>query len=360
MPAKFTQQTVEHILKEQGLKVSEWPSGKYVNGSEKVLLSCEHGHFYWDTLRNPLCKKKGCSRCRGGWTRTQDEWETAASDKGFKIVSWVFGNKGVKSRVMAVCPNGHSNETTVDNIVNGRGRCMSCGRDSASKTRSTPIDSIEVSLRAKGLSEIVFLGKHRGLLTKVEVKCNAHGHKFTDTAGAILSRKFGCVSCSPVARKTDAERVKQIESAGNVFIEWCDKNGAASANSVVKVMCHNGHVRTATVDRLVHGKTKCPACISFGYNPEKTGFLYALLSSDGLAVKIGITNNLRRRERELARLTPFTFKRVGVIRGSGHHIVELEKQAHSEFKSANFSGFNGATEWLVWGPEVHRWLVDNA
>lgn len=360
MPAKLTQLAVESILRRQGLKVLEWPSGGYVNSSEKVLLSCDHGHSYWEKLRNPLDKKKGCSRCRGGWSRTPSEWESAAREKGFEIVAWGSGKKGVKSRVTAVCSDGHISETTVDNIVNGNGGCLSCGRADAAKTRITPKNEVVSRLQSKGLSLISFLGRYRGLSTHASVKCDKRGHEFSDSVAAMLGRPFGCSRCSPVARKSERERIEQIESAGNVFVGWLDDTKAVSANSVAKVMCYGGHLRTATVDRLVHGKTQCPACISFGYDPEKTGFLYAMLAEDGLTVKIGITNNLPRRERELVRETPFPFKRIGVIRGPGRYILNLEKVAHEKFPSANFSGFKGATEWLEWGHDLHKWLADNA
>lgn len=361
MPAKLDQNAVEAKLSEVGLFVVKWPSGKYVNIGEIVDLGCADGHIFSTSVRNVIYKNKGCTRCRGAFTRTSSEWEREVELKGFIFHGWLSLERGVKGRIEVTCKNGHRIETAVGNITNGRGfSCHKCGRYSAAKTRSkSHVDNVSAALN-KGLKVLEFIGGCASRTARVRVICQKCGNTFDDTVKAIVGRKNGCVKCSPVYIKTPNERVAEIEAAGNIFIKWDAREGNVSSKARAVVMCQKGHVRTATVDRLVHGKTGCPSCIKFGYNPDRPGVLYALLSDDGAFVKIGITNNLNRRLKELRRATPFGFNLIGVIKGDGRHICLLEKLAHSGFARAGLEGFDGSTEWFEWCDDVHRWLLDHA
>ncbi|MGI4260903.1 GIY-YIG nuclease family protein, partial [Klebsiella pneumoniae] len=69
-------------------------------------------------------------------------------------------------------------------------------------------------------------------------------------------------------------------------------------------------------------------------------------------IKIGITGNAERRFRELSRETPFEFSTVAQLDGNGNDILDLEKVFHQNFESSGFSGFDGATEWLKFNPDI--------
>ena len=69
-------------------------------------------------------------------------------------------------------------------------------------------------------------------------------------------------------------------------------------------------------------------------------------------MKIGISNNPKRRHKQLEKRTPFKFNIVEQLEGDGTKIAELEKYFHNKYESAGFKSFDGATEWLVCTPEL--------
>ena len=80
--------------------------------------------------------------------------------------------------------------------------------------------------------------------------------------------------------------------------------------------------------------------------------MYALRSECGGHVKIGITNRDNDRFSELKRNTPFNFSIIEKVSGDGLHIQEIERYFHGKYERSGFSGFDGATEWLVCTPEL--------
>ena len=69
-------------------------------------------------------------------------------------------------------------------------------------------------------------------------------------------------------------------------------------------------------------------------------------------VKIGITNKTSQRYKQLEKATPFKFNLIEQVSGDGVKIAKLEKYFHDKYEIAAFSGFNGATEWLVCTDEL--------
>lgn len=100
----------------------------------------------------------------------------------------------------------------------------------------------------------------------------------------------------------------------------------------------------------------CPECAVYGFKKHITAGLYCLKSKENDYAKIGISNNVEKRIKILKGSTPFEFDVFDVIENSGKNIAALEKMFHNEFESAGFSGFDGATEWLKWTPEIQHWL----
>ena len=69
-------------------------------------------------------------------------------------------------------------------------------------------------------------------------------------------------------------------------------------------------------------------------------------------VKVGISNDPKRRQKRLEKRTPFKFNIVEQLDGDGTKIAELEKYFHNKYERAGFTGFDGCTEWLVCTPQL--------
>lgn len=153
-------------------------------------------------------------------------------------------------------------------------------------------------------------------------------------------------------RWTANERVEQINNREDIdFISWDGAYKNYNSRAIVKCKI-DGYEWSSSIECLINSARGCPKCANRGYNPSITGFLYALRSECGQYVKVGISNKPSRRHSELARATPFKFNIVEQFEGGGAKIASLEKHFHENYESAGFSGFDGATEWLVCSDEL--------
>ena len=148
------------------------------------------------------------------------------------------------------------------------------------------------------------------------------------------------------------------------FICACEKHGDkydyskviyAGNKTKVTIRCHqHGDFKQTPANHL--SGQGCPGCAQSGFDQTKPATMYAIRSDCGQYVKIGITNNFKRRFRKLKHVTPFDVSVIERIECDGQTARQFEKMFHDKFESAGFTGFNGATEWLRWSTELQYWL----
>lgn len=83
---------------------------------------------------------------------------------------------------------------------------------------------------------------------------------------------------------------------------------------------------------------------------DKPACLYAVSSAHGAYLKVGVSTwDLQQRLIRIKAATPFAISAdiQLLASGSASEVVELEQRVKSASKSAGFSGFSGATEWLL-------------
>lgn len=75
-------------------------------------------------------------------------------------------------------------------------------------------------------------------------------------------------------------------------------------------------------------------------------------------VKIGISNDHRKRLIQLRNATPFNWNCIELLcSDDGGLIAELERELHSWTEQAIFGqSFSGATEWRKWDGRLPRWV----
>ena len=78
-------------------------------------------------------------------------------------------------------------------------------------------------------------------------------------------------------------------------------------------------------------------------------YVYRINSACGKFSKVGFTQNIKKRFADVKRFTPFEVHSdfVVIFHGSPIEAFALEGKLLSACTSAGFSGFSGATEWLV-------------
>ena len=280
-------------------------------------------------------------------------WEQRIRDAGagrYEFIRWtVDGEVGALKKCAVRCvKDGYEWSSTVSNLVNGGQGCQKC----AGNGRRTAEERIEQINKLENIEFISWVDGYKNSKSKSNVKCKIDGFVWSATVSDLVNGGYGCPQCAGVRRWTAEERIQQINKLHNIeFISWHGeyKNKKSKANVNCKV---DGFVWGATVDDLVNNVRGCPRCAKYGFKLDKTGYLYALRSECGKYVKVGISNDPKRRHKELERGTPFRFNLVEQLSGDGAKIAELEKHFHSKCERAGFTGFDGCTEWLICTPQL--------
>lgn len=185
--------------------------------------------------------------------------------------------------------------------------------------------------------------------TGVIIICHKHG-EFTQTPSNHLGGN-GCPDCAGVKKYTNQSF---IEKARTIHGHKYNYLSSTYLNSQIKtsIMCPEHGEFKQTPSSHLSGQG-CPGCANYGFDRTKIGFLYVLRSDCGQYMKIGITNKPDQRYMQLLRATPFSFKRIELIEGTGDKIANLEKELLTEYQSVGFTEvFDGSTEWRLWDNSV--------
>ena len=179
---------------------------------------------------------------------------------------------------------------------------------------------------------------------RVTVVCDKHGD-FEQSVSDHL-RGAGCIKCVRESHTHDTQLfIMKAEVVHNFTYDYCCVDYINSKTKVT-ILCKKCYLFFEQTPNDHLRGFGCPGCSKSGFKTDKTGYLYALLSSDGMSIKIGITNDLRKRVDVLRRVTPFPFEVYRTWCGNGKDIRKCEASIHKSFESARISGFQGCTEWL--------------
>lgn len=231
--------------------------------------------------------------------------------------------------------------------IRRRGGCRKCYDESLLSKQSDVIDNfMKIHGNVYGYDLVLY----KGMRHKVTIVCNIHG-EFLQTPSSHMSGS-GCPFCAKekLAKNPDDFIKSAVLIHGNRYdYSMVDYK---SSGSYVKIVCPDHGVFEKTPDNHCH-KTKpqgCPRCAVYtGFSDRDAGFVYVIRSTDGRFMKIGLSNNPRKRIVRLAKSTPFEFSIIEVIKfGVGKDARKAERKLHELFKSAGMTGFDGCTEWFVW------------
>lgn len=277
-----------------------------------------------------------------------------------EFVRWDGEFKNAKSKAVCVCLiHDYEWSASVTDLVNrGQGCPQCCGkRKWTADERVTQINSI------KNIRFVRWCGEYSGRSSKAVCICEIDGNEWAANLGDLFSRGSGCPECNRKAkgdrcRIPPDDRIKQINSQPNInFIMW----DGEYKNSYSKAICKCAICTrewSASVYSLIGGHG-CPSCATGWYDKAKLGTLYALRSSCGSMVKIGISNNYKKRHNDLKCQTPFDWECIELLHGDGAVIYELERIMLEMTTPAPLSkSFSGHTEWRLWDPRIPKWFDD--
>lgn len=206
-------------------------------------------------------------------------------------------------------------------------------------------------------------GEFKNAHSKAVCKCLIDGHMWSAKASNLTISLTGCPMCHGNAKLTEKSCIEMVNCAGDGRFYF---HGFAEEfhGKRTKIACKcavDGFEWVTKIDHIVSSGSACPKCAIGGYNPGKPGTLYALRSRCGTMVKIGISNDYKRRISRLRRATPFEFDCIKTVHSiDGAIISALEREILSMLTPVEFSDkFEGHTEWRMWDGMAIDWMNAN-
>lgn len=318
----------------------------------------------------------GCSKSPA-WTEEQNRvrCQREANKKGLVFHGWAEKYRGKGTRIILCCQyHGRIGKATISTLVHQSHGCIECRYVSARKESISDRDAEKKYLHFCGYPEGATLkrlgapgekGKRDRFLVFCPVCANDEYaqmglcHGVFQTTTAALSRGAMSCRCSGTSKRPESIARYQCESiledSNLEFLGWLD--GYKNRASLASVRCKTHGVYSAPLHSILRG-SQCPSCNSGGgYDANKGGQIYLLESECQTLMKVGISNNFKKRMAKLLKRTPFAFRVCHVKNMQGSAAPILERKILSQSVKAGLSGFDGATEWVFYDDSLrdHFW-----
>lgn len=337
-----------------------WPEGSVVSTKSNLLSG-----------RMPC----GCgAKCNYTSSQNVIRAKRSANKKGLLFISIDSIDKGSRSIVTLQCVKHGRFSMRLFSFLTDK-TCQKCGFDRGSEKRQET-DSEFISRTEEKLSILVGqkiikrIGARKCLIrcdicAKGELSSICANGEFVVNTASLRNGSFVCM-CSSRYKWSDQERSVLISERSKIdgyeFVRWDKKQGTKNTmKDMAVIFCvTHGESRISVWDFLYRG-SRCFLCTGKGFNYHEAGFVYALKSTCGAYIKVGISNDPLKRISCLKKATPFAFTIQAEIKfDTGTQARNLEKNTHSKFMSAGLSGFDGCTEWLRYDPEIIEYIQQRA
>lgn len=335
------------IAKVNSMKNTEflcW-SGEYVGTRTRLLVRCTSCGLERDTsLNNIVNNARGCPNCskKRRWTKQEREAQLS-SISGISFVGFAEEYAGHKTRAWMRCDvDGFEWCTTIDTLINQGSGCPQC----AGKRRWTMDEREDQINSIDGLSFIRWGDQYKNAHSRAVVSCEIDGYEWMATPDALINKGTRCPMCAGLVKASMEDLNDKISSIGK--FELIGVVGRFSGlGSKVKVRCNeDGFEWDVLAQNIIRGNSGCPKCANHGFDTSKVGFVYLLRSYGGDIAKVGISNDMHRRLKEIYSRTPFQCEIFDFIECDGATARAIEKRIHSMTEQASFDfSFDGYTEW---------------
>lgn len=238
-----------------------------------------------------------------------------------------------------------------DNHLSGRG-CSECGE--ISRVMQKTINNDEFISRASILHNDTYdytETVYESCFKPVKIICKKHGEFYQAPSKHLFGN--GCNICgiekSSSVKLIDKEifikRATSIHGERYIY----DNVEYELSREKVEIICKEHGSFMMKPNNHLSGQG-CPSCSKSGFDKNKDGYVY-FLHGNGF-VKVGITNKITQRLKQLKSATNFDFNLIAKIKTTGTEAMRIEKYYHKKYESAGLAGFDGATEWLKYSPEL--------
>lgn len=361
--------TEEFIIKAKAVHGDRYDYSlcEYSSSKQKILIKC---HYHGEFLQAPAqhLRGSGCYKCRGRLiakklSATNEQFVLRAN----KIHSYKYDYSKCKytnshTKVIITCRIHGDFKQSPYKHLEGHG-CKSCAHEKISVEKTGSNDSfISSALKVHGYRYDYSMSEYLGADARILIICKKHGAFRQRAISHVRGR--GCPKCGVEDRVSRRRMAAEefIRRSNDIHGNRYNYDGIEYKNIMtkVKIICDEHGVFYQSPNIHLKG-SGCPSCSnSGGYSQCVNGYLYAIISSCGSMIKIGISNDYKRRVKVLRRCTPFCFSLISVSEGDGASIMRMERYYHRKYESAGLSGFDGATEWLKYSPELMDEIMNKA
>lgn len=337
---------------------------EYVKSSVKVRIICPIHGVFEQSPNNHVSMKQGCPQCavEQRYLNTREFIKYAREVHGDRYDYSLVEYKHNLSKVKIICPkHGVFEQRPCDHVSKKKG-CSGCANNQRLTTEAFITRAREIHGDRYDYSLVEYVNAR----SNVQIVCPTHS-MFEQTPHVHL-KGSGCPQCGS-EQKAEQKRLgagEFITRAREVHGDSYDYSLVEYLNnrSKVRIICSEHSVFEQTPDTHLKG-CACPQCSQAGFNPSEPGTLYVLADDKQCPtlLKVGITNNLKRRLHQLRRETPHhVVKLVSYPFPRGADAYKLEQEVHKVFHELNarLKGFDGATEWFEYSPVILDYINEKA
>lgn len=270
--------------------------------------------------------------------KCKNDFYRLTKEHGFKVIGKYIS---AHTPVEMTCKLGHTTSPQPSFLKHKGWSCGVCNLLQEKKKKETFDKAISLGYKIikRGLRSKI------GTEQQSSVQCLTCNHEFKITASRLISKSNSnwhdkCPKCTNKKRKE--KFINAATTSGfNVIGAFIDNN------SRVKIKCSHGHEISVRPYQFTQ-RPNCNECNGGGYKTSRHGYLYILRHESESFYKVGISNIPEQRFEQLTRSTPFNFDIIGIYSDAdGKKALSAETKMHQMFESANLSGFDGCTEWLI-------------
>ncbi|MFA0447849.1 GIY-YIG nuclease family protein [Vibrio breoganii] len=340
-------------------KASAVHEGKY-DYSESVYIAHKypidiicpvHGKFTQSSAGNHLCGR-GCPKCPRTTAVTTQMWVDRAvfiHGERYDYSETDYTHSDQKLRI--ICRDHGEFYQLPSHHTNGS-HCPKCA------LRYTPTTEEFVEKCRVMHGDRYDYGKtvFKGAKEYIVYECAVHGEVEQQAYDHMSGH--GCGWCAGVRTYSTEQWVAMAKHVHSDYYDYSKANYTTKGEKVVIICPVHGEF-TQQAGSHIRG-VGCSGCASHGYDRMKKGTLYVLraVGYENDIVKIGISNDLKRRIGALRNNTPFDFECIEIFEfDDGNIPFAMESDAHSYAKENQLEVefpdfFDGYREWFRFCPNL--------
>ncbi len=289
------------------------PQDLLIGSHVKVWWQCSFNHE-WQVAPQSRSHGSGCPFCSG--TAVLAGFNDLATTNPELAKQWHPSKNGdltpraviagTNKKIWWLCSKGHEWPASGYNRLNGTGCPLCSGRDAIEGTNDLATTNPELAKQwhPSKNGDLTPRAVIAGTNKKIWWVCS-EGHEWK-AAGATRLRS-GCPICTGRQIQvgfndlatTNPELAKQWHPSKNGDLTPLEV--IAGSNKKVWWECEQKHEWQTAVTQRAYNGTGCPACATFGFDPNRPAILYFISSAGLMARKIGITNQGTKRLEDFRR-----------------------------------------------------------